>query len=437
MRILNYSERAFLVMMTCSSLFTSLFWLLVMWQVTHTTKTTYSVALAWLSITFVQMVLGLYVGSRVSKRTLLEMRLKLRLKKLKEERVFREKKNHRINDHLIEGVIILNEQSRVLSTNRAARRMFRLNKGAKNRSIAEVIREPEFHELVLMAQQKKQSLEKSVCIGGGARRIFFFKAIPLKNGELMLTALDITRTSTIDEKHNNFIAHASHELKTPISVVLANAELLIDTKKHNSPDHYLLQAILRQAVRAKNLLDSLLELLRLDASPTQAPLEAIHLKSFVDDIKESLGQCGDMISNEVLPQFLVRANGALLERLSLIIIENAQKYAGPKARLLISAQQVKDRVRIRFFDDGPGIKRHLREKVFERFYRQPEHESSEKEGFGLGLSRARAIASSLGGKILIDDTHSGCAIVLYLKSVNQLEIEPGLPAEYFDAREIT
>ncbi len=223
------------------------------------------------------------------------------------------------------------------------------------------------------------------------------------------------RDLILDERHDDFIAHASHELKTPVAIILANAELLLDSPEVEEGNAKLLHAIHRQALRAQNLLESLLDLLRLNAGHYEVKVEKIDLYQFFAELRASLGHMGSIIKNEIREGTYVKTDRMLFERLTHIIIENAQKYAGKNPELAIIAQPADDYLKIQFVDNGPGIKTHLRERVFEKFFRQPEHESPEKDGFGLGLSHARAIVQSLGGSIFVEDSvGQGCTIAVLL-----------------------
>lgn len=396
-------------------LVTSSFWLLAWWCSENTNYGAFAIMLVGGSVLIGQILFALFLGSRITRKVIFEGRLKQRLKRLKKNLFVSERRHHQINDHLFEGVIIVDDQSRIIYANRSARKTLKLAKHLRDVSLAEAIREPEMHELMQQSKDQQRPFERTITVGGLESKKFLIRVSPMAEDELMISMLDITRASALDDKHNDFIAHASHELKTPISVILANAELLIDLSGDVPNYRHLLQAILRQALRAKNLLDSLLELLRFDAGHHSLSPELVELSKFVDDVKISLGHYGAMIKNDVHRNTVVWADRALLERMTLIIIENAQKYAGEDPRLSISSDRQKGKIKVQFVDNGPGIKRHLRERVFERFFRAPEHDRSDKEGFGLGLSQARAIANAMGGRIFVDDTvDKGCGISLYL-----------------------
>lgn len=358
----------------------------------------------------IQMLIAIKLGRRITHKLLLQRKQRLRLKNLKAKLNHSQKRSRYIQEHIIEGIIILDTESRIIFANTAAQNLFSVNKIHRGMSLAALVREPEVHELIAEAIQQKKDLASNVFIFRENKNLWI-KVSVLPSQEILLAMIDTTLAHSVDEKHNDFIAQASHELKTPISVILANSELLSDSSSIDARDRGLLLAIMRQALRAKNLLESLLDLLRLDASVRETAAEPINLRDFITNIKQSVGHYGVTINNDLASDITIYANQSLLERLVLIIVDNAQKYAGPAANLCITAITSDTKIKWQFSDDGPGIKPHFRERVFERFFRQPEHDQSDHDGFGLGLCEARAIAKTINAQIFIDDKPPpGCTI---------------------------
>jgi|GEM_PF-2172990 len=405
MRPLNYAQRSLLKLLGSSFLFTSIFWLWLFWAYQNS-KVGLLASLVLTAGVLAHGVAAIIFGKKITQMTLSSARIKQSIKRLLKRAHAAERRCQHITDFLLEGVIIIDEESRLLFANKMACNLLRLENTGEI-SMAEAIREPEFHEIVALAFKQKESVEKNITLVDAKSSKLLVRALFINNKSLLITLLDSTRTSSLDEMQSNFLAHASHELKTPISVILANTELLIDSPKLAAEDRPLINAIHRQGVRTKLLLDSLLELFRLDAGPSALPFELVDIRQFVDDLKASIGHLGVLIVNDIAENTMWWSDRALLERLALILIENTKKYAGNDARLWIKSQRLNEGLKIQFCDNGPGIRRHLRERVFERFYRQPEHVQS--AGFGLGLAQARAIVTALGGRIFVEP-EAGCVI---------------------------
>ncbi len=422
MKPLNYAQNTVLKLMGWSFLSTSAFWVWVQSQDDGPTNGLLVVFIfVGLLLLVTHGIMAIVIGSAVTRKVIFSGRIKHKLKRLNERVRLSEQIKEHITEFILEGLIIIDRESRIIFVNKMACQILRLSKNVSDVSLIEAIREPEIHEIISEVLKTAERVERTITLSSMDQRKLLVRVSPMKNHHLLIALWDTTRASTIDEMQTDFLAHASHELKTPISVILANAELIIDSPHLNATDRPLMNAIHRQALRAKILLDSLLELFRLDAGRNPVALESVDLREFVDYLRESIGELGTAIVNEVPARICLFTDRKLLERLALIIIENTKKYAGPKATLWIKIQQQKNALKLQFADNGPGIKRHLRERVFERFFRQPEHDRSESGGFGLGLAQAKAIATTLGAQIFVEQEkpNMGCMIVVVFQKSSE------------------
>jgi K+-sensing histidine kinase KdpD len=217
----------------------------------------------------------------------------------------------------------------------------------------------------------------------------------------------------------DFIAHASHEIKTPISIILANAEIMFDLwsdDKNFKEQMPLLKAVVRQSLQLKNLLESLLSIARLDSDKNEIFLEMISVHELINQLIESLGHSNLKIENLTNTAQLIYCDRGILNRIAIIIIENAQKYASENSQLKISTNICHNFIDLIFFDNGPGIPKHLRERVFERFFRVKSGYIKEKGGSGLGLSIARYLSDQVNASIFVDEkSQPGCSIVVRLQ----------------------
>lgn len=409
---MNYAQKTLLLGFLLSSTITSLL-LLAFLNMDFSSTTSIVVMIALCVIFLIAGFLGaVFFGQRITRKIFFEGRLRSRLRNLRQSLADNTKKHHALSDHLFEAILVTDEQFRITYANKTAKKIL-ARSSLHKLSLAEIIREPEIHEIVTDARENHISVEKVVNRGSGQK--FLLKAFPVGD-DVALLLFDITRIFN-EERHKDFVAHASHELKTPISIILANAEMLIDGFFDDNAKSIMVQSIARQATRAKKLVESMLELSRIDAGQLDIVQTKFPLAQLVDDVKNSLGHVGTMIKNDISEEFSLTTDRDLIERVMLILAENTHKYAGERASLHIRAHESRKKTVIEFVDNGPGIKSHLRERVFEKFYRQPEHIRADKDGFGLGLSHARAIVNSLGGRIFVDDkVKPGCAIVLVFES---------------------
>ena len=204
------------------------------------------------------------------------------------------------------------------------------------------------------------------------------------------------------ETQNRFVSAASHELRTPLQVIRFNAEAL----KLEPPDPTpFIGQILKELTHMGRLSE---DLLLLTAAPGQAgkgdPVEAcVLIQRAVECHAAAAAQKGVQLRaarpEGTLP--LVEGSEAMLQRAVNVLVDNAVCYTPAGGHVKISAQRQGRNVALIVEDDGPGIAPEHRAHIFERFYRI-EKSRTDRAHSGLGLSVARSIAASHGGKVTYD-----------------------------------
>ncbi|MCF6283116.1 MAG: ATP-binding protein [Candidatus Polarisedimenticolaceae bacterium] len=217
----------------------------------------------------------------------------------------------------------------------------------------------------------------------------------------------ITELRRMERDQRQFIANASHELRTPVAVIRANAETLLDGAiKDEVMGPKLLQALDRNAGRLTLILADLLDLARIDAKQTHLEVTNLHLPEYVTravETLEALAQQRAIKININLEQTSsLRADPQALQQILLNLIENAIKYAPPAGSVEIKSQRQADRMLITVKDSGPGIPESCRKKVFQRFYRVDNGRSREVGGTGLGLSIVKALVEAMQGEVGVE-----------------------------------
>lgn len=201
-----------------------------------------------------------------------------------------------------------------------------------------------------------------------------------------------------------FTADASHELRTPVTLIRATAELTL--RRERSPETYreALRQIIEESDRTARLIEDLLVLARADAGLPALPLGRLELTPLVRDICAQ-GQilAGDRhleIAAEVPEQpVYVEANDPELRRLLLLLVDNAVKYTPAGGRITVSVAHDSSGATVTVRDTGIGIPDSALPHVFERFYRVDESRGREPGGAGLGLSIAQWIAQRHHAKL--------------------------------------
>jgi signal transduction histidine kinase len=246
-------------------------------------------------------------------------------------------------------------------------------------------------------------------------QLFVFGAVALVAawlGGLWLArrALEPARLSFA--RQQAFIADAAHELRTPLTLMRADAEVLLRGRQRLDPeDAALLDDIVAESAHMGRLTTNMLTLARLDAGTLHIEREIIDLSDVargaahrVQAIATEMGLRIESGSDAHASPVLVVADRALVDQAALILLDNAIKYNQPNGTVSIWAEVVGVEAKLIVRDSGPGIPPEHLARLGERFYRVDKARSREAGGAGLGISIARGIAASLGGRLDLAST---------------------------------
>ncbi|HME40829.1 MAG TPA: two-component system sensor histidine kinase KdpD [Steroidobacteraceae bacterium] len=227
-------------------------------------------------------------------------------------------------------------------------------------------------------------------------------AIALERVHYVDVAQDALVRMESERLRNSLLAALSHDLRTPLTVLVGLAESLALTKPPLSPAQIeTAEAIQDEARRMSTLVSNLLDMARIESGEVKLNLQWQPLEEVVGS---ALNAAHGMLSQHVvevsIPRDLplVRFDALLIERVLVNLLENAAKYTPPGSTVTLSAEAVADRLSVSVADDGPGLPVGREEAVFQKFTRG-ERESA-TPGVGLGLSICRAIVESHQGSIV-------------------------------------
>lgn len=217
----------------------------------------------------------------------------------------------------------------------------------------------------------------------------------------------IARLETSFGALRRFTADASHELKTPLTVLRADVERAMSAPPGSGDQFVALEEALAETARMADLVDSLLTLARADEGRFEVHREPVALEPLVRDVAETahiLGESqGLVISLPVMEDAVVMGDRARLRQLLLNLVTNAIKYTPAGGEVEIALSRRVEGVAVSVRDTGIGISAADLPYVFERFWRADRARSrtSERGGFGLGLAIARWIAQAHGGSLTV------------------------------------
>ncbi len=211
----------------------------------------------------------------------------------------------------------------------------------------------------------------------------------------------------LDQMKLNFVAIASHELRTPASALYGVVMTLRERGSELPPEHVeeLQEMLWLQAERLRRLIEQLLDLSRLDARGISIEARRVDVSQAVDEVVTGTGAHDVVV--DVEPGLEAEVDPLALERVLTNLVVNALRYGEPP--VTITASQADRHLRIAVEDGGPGVPDELVPRLFERFER-----GFDTEGSGLGLAIAKAYAVAHGGDLLYDPGERGARFVLAL-----------------------
>jgi signal transduction histidine kinase len=234
----------------------------------------------------------------------------------------------------------------------------------------------------------------------------------LKTGDELQRLTDtlnemLDRIESAFQKVTQFTADASHELRTPVSLIRTEAELALRRSRTESEYKESLLQILQEAERTTLLIEQLLELARADSGRGSLIMQPVDLPEVLRSVVSSWQQVAaarnlqfsaDIHKSDVS----VMGEATLLRRLVDILLDNAFKYTPSPGSVCLVLEVRKETAVIRVRDSGMGIAQEEQEKIFERFYRIDKARSREEGGVGLGLAIADWIVLQHQGAISVE-----------------------------------
>ena len=216
-------------------------------------------------------------------------------------------------------------------------------------------------------------------------------------------------------KQKQFIADASHELKTPIAVIMANVEAL-----ENEPqEHKWFDNIKNETERMNGLVTDLLDLARLEDGRN---LEKYNIENVSKIVEKSVLTFESLIyenkiklNYNIKENINIKCNKNQISQLVAILLDNAIKHSIDNGEIIVTLNKEKNDVILKVTNKGKEIPKQLQNKIFERFYREDESRNRDSNRYGLGLAIAKNIVNNHKGKILVQSENGYTTFIVKLK----------------------
>ncbi len=316
---------------------------------------------------------------------------------------------------MVEGVIALDGDEKVLSLNTTAKKMFpNPSDSHVGRSLAELVRSKELAEMVQAVQNSGRSSQADISHQGWEERVLKAHCAPLRDGDgypmgTLVVLHDVTQLRRLENMRKDFAANVSHEIKTPLTAIKGFVETLQDGDLDSKAESGRFLGIIAKHVdRLAAIIDDLMHLSRIERSgETKAlALEECRVREL---LSTAMGLCCERAHTKGLQMDLdchvdltAQLDAPLMEQALVNLLDNAIKYTQrTPARITLSGFIEKDELHIVVADEGIGIGRKHLPRLFERFYRVDKARSRHMGGTGLGLAIVKHITQAHGGRVIV------------------------------------
>jgi two-component system phosphate regulon sensor histidine kinase PhoR len=319
---------------------------------------------------------------------------------------------------MVEGVIAVDTEERVLSMNNAAAMMFVCSPSkAQGRSIQEVVRNTVLQQFVAEALLSQKPIEKDITLYSNGERFLNAHGSILSDAEgnkigALVVLNDVTRLRKLESMRREFVANVSHEIKTPITAIKASVETLRDGAMETPADaERFLEITEKHVVRLEAIIEDLLSLSRIEQENEKEEIRLSRGK--LREVLESAIQvCRPKADSKEVElslicdeELTVNMNSAMLEQAVINLLDNAIKYSHEGSNVQVNVTQTDKEIVLSVEDHGRGIEKKHLDRIFERFYRVDNGRSRDLGGTGLGLAIVKHIVQAHKGRVTVESKH--------------------------------
>ncbi|MGD9081682.1 MAG: histidine kinase dimerization/phospho-acceptor domain-containing protein, partial [Desulfobacterales bacterium] len=305
---------------------------------------------------------------------------------------------------MLEGVIAVDSDERIVSINRSAARLFE-NEPAncQGKSIEEVIRSPAMQQFIRRSLNSKSPSEEDITVFQNEERVIDVIGSPLLDiNQHQMGALvvfhDVTQLRRLENMRRDFVANVSHEIKTPLTAIKGFVETLQQGKVDKAEENQRFLGIIQKHVdRLNSIIEDLLALSRIEQEDERKEIDFRQVK-IEDTFKAAIQLCRPKAEEKKIRIDLDCEKDAtaifdptLIEQAVVNLLDNALKYSEPQSTVVLKSHRQNSELIISVQDHGIGIAQKHLPRLFERFYRVDKARSRNMGGTGLGLAIVKHI----------------------------------------------
>ena len=300
-------------------------------------------------------------------------------------------------DEVGDGLVALTSDARILRINPAARGLLGLVEVLPFSPVGSLVRDPVLRDFL---EASVVRAEGRLEVGVGDRELQVRTKRGTEGGAVVLM-VDITELRRLEAVRTDFVANASHELKTPLTVIRAAAETVLDAELPADLRSQFLRSIEGNTVRLQRLVDDLLDLSRYESGAWRPAREPFGVREVARASWEELEErwAGADVELRIAGESEALGDRGAVYQIFRNLFENALRYVpGVGGRITVEIEPQGEMVEVAVEDNGSGIPPSSLPRIFERFYRVDTARSREEGGTGLGLAIVRHLVSSMGGE---------------------------------------
>ena len=327
--------------------------------------------------------------------------------------------------HMTDGVVAYDRDGALIHCNPAASEL--LERSADECVYADLF-EPLCPFEKVMAMQRSDFVASELTVGERTVELYFAPFSDEERGGVLVVLHDVTQQRKAEERRREFVANVSHELRTPLTNIRSYAETIRDAGDElpRELENSFLDIVINESDRMTHIVQDLLTLSRLDSGRSEMNMALFDFGAAIDSVLRSIElearRHGHELTHDYHDLPMIMGDRGRIEQVMLNVLGNAVKYTPDGGHIRVTAGTVGERVWMEVADDGIGIPKADRSRIFERFYRVDKARSRESGGTGLGLSIATEIVQRHNGTLsLVDREGPGTTVRLELP-IRQSEV---------------
>lgn len=314
--------------------------------------------------------------------------------------------------HLNLGVVLISNSGKIELINSEAMQLLNIDIHTTQRSFQAVIKSYVLVDMINEALKTHQPLSNHIELYIPMSKFIDVNIIPYGKSpdeieSILVLLYDITQVRRLETVRTEFVANASHELRTPVTAIKGFAETLLDgALKQPELAEKFITIIANESNRLETIISDILELSRVEKKSEPMVVKPFEVVETVNNLIQFFYKQADKkhisISVDAERPVMMKADQHRIEQIFTNLIDNAINYSDVDSEVKINIEQVDNSVHFSVSDRGIGIPKADQERIFERFYRVDKGRSRNSGGTGLGLSIVRNLIMNMNGTIHVE-----------------------------------